>query len=177
MHGTHQTACVRMRDYMHEWENTELREVPLLPSCRSRHATCKPECISAKVMFEPVLSLGIRNKGKVFIGSMPEERNRGPMSILQVMCVVFSLANRNLNKLICVHLKGRCVCCVLVGDKEHPRACAGVSWGWNLYICQIPLAVNHLLKDFHGKDMWQPLKIFQCRGPPTILQVIDCTLN
>lgn len=58
----------------------------------------------------------------MFIGSMSEERNRGPMSILQVMCVAFSLANTNLNKLVCVHLKDRYVFCVHVGDKEHPGA-------------------------------------------------------
>lgn len=75
---------------------------------------------------------------------MPEERNRGPTSKLQVMCVVFSLANTNLNKLVCVYLKGRYVCCVHVGDKEHPGAWAGVSWSWNLYISQTSLAVNHL---------------------------------
>lgn len=99
------------------------------------------------------------------------------MSILQVMCVLFSLANTNWNELVCVHLKGRCVSCVHVGDKEHPRARAGVSRSWNLYICQTSLAVNHLLKDFHGRNTWQPLKAFQCRCPPTILQVIDSILN
>lgn len=48
------------------------------------------------------------------------------MSILQVTCVLCfpwqTQIQAAVNDLVCVHLEGRYVCCVHVGDKEHLRA-------------------------------------------------------
>lgn len=90
----------------------------------------------------------------MLICSMPERRNRGPASTLQVMCVVFSLANTDLSNCEWVGL------CTLggkvhVGDREHPGA--GISWIRNLGTSQISAAMNHL--DLNGNNnIWQRLK-------------------
>lgn len=169
--------CVKKWDYMHDRVNAASCEGPFLPLFRSRHPACKPEHIWAKGCLNTCIS---RDKWKMFICSMPKSSDRGPTSVLQVMCVLYFLwqiqISATVNKLVCVDLEGRSMCCVHVGDKEHPWA--GVSWSWNLYISQTAAAVNHLLKDFHRKKTQQPLKVWSgltlCSSTPGHTSSLKC---
>lgn len=129
---------------------------------QSKHSACKSEHIWAKVGSNMCISRDLIVNERCSFAVCLNWGTEVPWAYFR-WCVWWFLWQiqiwATVNEVVCMHLEGRHMSCLHVGDKEHPWVWAGVSWSWNLYISQTSAAVNHLLKDFHGKNTWQPLKV------------------
>lgn len=157
--------CVRMWDYMHDWVNAASCEMLFLPSYRSRHSAYNPKHIWAKVCLNMCVSRDLIINERCSFAVCLNGGTEVPWAYFKwyVCCVFFGKYKSEqlwMSWSVYAWRVGMCVVCIWVARSTHEHEQVGVSWSWNLYISQTSLAVNHRLKDWHGKNTWQTLEVW-----------------